>query len=247
MKRKVLVWLVLIAIFAAGTGAGAATSKMIEVYYNVNDIKINGESAMPSNPDNNPFIYNGTTYVPLRFVSQELGETVKWDGATKTITIGGPSEGAGTVGNGVQYLTYQQDHFQGQGKLGVDGRVIHSDWFSLAGSITSHEGKSYGTYLALGFNSTASKNVYYELAANNQYRTMTAELAIVDETKNRSGTGQVNIYADGRRVASETIQPGMRMKNLSVNVNDADVIKVEYVSMDGYPPSALLGNLQFNK
>ncbi len=35
-------------------------------------------------------ILNGSTMVPLRFVSEALGSTVKWDGATKSIDILGP-------------------------------------------------------------------------------------------------------------------------------------------------------------
>ena len=34
-----------------------------------------------------PEIINGRTYLPLRFVSENLGCTVEWDGTTKTITI----------------------------------------------------------------------------------------------------------------------------------------------------------------
>jgi hypothetical protein len=34
-----------------------------------------------------PYIENGTTLVPVRFVSEALGATVSWDGASKTVTI----------------------------------------------------------------------------------------------------------------------------------------------------------------
>lgn len=32
-------------------------------------------------------ITDGRTFVPLRFVSETLGSTIKWDGSTKTVTI----------------------------------------------------------------------------------------------------------------------------------------------------------------
>lgn len=35
-----------------------------------------------------PKIVNGNTLVPLRFVSESLGDAVKWDGATRSIVIG---------------------------------------------------------------------------------------------------------------------------------------------------------------
>ena len=34
-----------------------------------------------------PFIQNGSTFVPVRFVSEALGATVKWDNATQRVLI----------------------------------------------------------------------------------------------------------------------------------------------------------------
>ena len=34
-----------------------------------------------------PVIIDGRTFVPVRFVADELGATVAWDDATKTVTI----------------------------------------------------------------------------------------------------------------------------------------------------------------
>lgn len=41
----------------------------------------------PNNPSVTPIIINGRTYLPLRFVAENLGATVDWDSSTKTITI----------------------------------------------------------------------------------------------------------------------------------------------------------------
>jgi len=45
----------------------------------------------PSKPNVVPEIINGRTMLPLRFVAEALGCEVKWDDATKTITILFPS------------------------------------------------------------------------------------------------------------------------------------------------------------
>ena len=34
-----------------------------------------------------PFIVNGRTLVPIRFISETFGAQVNWDGNTKTVTI----------------------------------------------------------------------------------------------------------------------------------------------------------------
>ena len=34
-----------------------------------------------------PTIRNSSTFVPIRFISEQLGYNVAWDGATQTVTI----------------------------------------------------------------------------------------------------------------------------------------------------------------
>jgi len=41
----------------------------------------------PDNPKVVPEIINSRTMLPLRFVTENLGCDVQWDGSTKTITI----------------------------------------------------------------------------------------------------------------------------------------------------------------
>ncbi|MDP4133095.1 MAG: stalk domain-containing protein [Bacillota bacterium] len=46
--------------------------------------RVNGRRVMMAGA---PFIENGRTYIPLRFISESLGYKVTWDGATQTIGI----------------------------------------------------------------------------------------------------------------------------------------------------------------
>ena len=47
-----------------------------------------------------PFLIDGTTYLPLRPISEALGLTTNWDGATNTVTLtsGGFAEIAPPIG-----------------------------------------------------------------------------------------------------------------------------------------------------
>ncbi|HDL50413.1 MAG TPA: copper amine oxidase N-terminal domain-containing protein [Firmicutes bacterium] len=46
----------------------------------------------PNNPKVVPMIINGRTILPVRFVAENLGADILWDGATKTVTIIYPKE-----------------------------------------------------------------------------------------------------------------------------------------------------------
>lgn len=62
-------------------------SKTIKAFYQNIKINVNNKEIVPTNE---PFILSGTTFVPLRFVSDALDASVKWDGANNTITITKP-------------------------------------------------------------------------------------------------------------------------------------------------------------
>lgn len=45
-----------------------------------------------------PIFYNGTNYLPVRAIGELMGKVVNWDGATKTVSLGGVRTDAPTVG-----------------------------------------------------------------------------------------------------------------------------------------------------
>ncbi len=69
---------------------GAALERTtISVYQGVN-LYVNCTSYRAADINGNetkPFLYNGTTYVPLRAISAMLGATIDWDGAGKRVNI----------------------------------------------------------------------------------------------------------------------------------------------------------------
>lgn len=59
--------------------------KKITVAVNSVNLIVNGDKVSTDN-----FVYNGTTYVPLRTVSEKLGKEVNFNNTTKTVTISEP-------------------------------------------------------------------------------------------------------------------------------------------------------------
>lgn len=89
MKKRLTAVVMMFAVFLTTAFAANAYQKSITVDYNIN-LNINGKT--PTLTDVNgkqvqPFTYEGTTYVPIRAVANEMGASVGYDNATQTATI----------------------------------------------------------------------------------------------------------------------------------------------------------------
>jgi len=82
---------VLVAVLIFGGVAGAASrTETISVGYRDIRIVIDGEEFIPKDVNGNivePFVYEGSTFLPVRAISQALGKQVGWDDSTSTISI----------------------------------------------------------------------------------------------------------------------------------------------------------------
>ena len=77
-----------VAVFAA-TGV----TRQLTVQMGGMTIVIDGVKMAPRDVNNQPvepIVYNGTTYVPIRFISEVFNKSIKYVGATSTIFIGEP-------------------------------------------------------------------------------------------------------------------------------------------------------------
>ena len=77
MKKKIVLSLGLIVILVASIAIGAYAASDIKLWINGKEINTDIQ------------IVNGSSYVPLRVVSDNLGATIKWDGINRKITISG--------------------------------------------------------------------------------------------------------------------------------------------------------------
>ena len=77
-------------------GSAAATVGQKTVALDYNDIKVTLDGKRVTLVDANgkavePFAIDGTTYLPVRAVSDALGLEVGWDGATSTVILNAPT------------------------------------------------------------------------------------------------------------------------------------------------------------
>lgn len=77
----------------AGSALAATVTKQLTAYYNNIKISLNGSEVVPKDVKGNPvdpFIVDGTTYLPIRAIASALGLDVDWDGTTKTVVLTSP-------------------------------------------------------------------------------------------------------------------------------------------------------------
>lgn len=204
--------------------AGAAlVGKTIEVFSGVT-IYVDGVEMKPTDANGKPvdtFIYEGTTYVPLRAVSQSLGKNVNWDGATQSVYIGEqPGE--------KQYLTAVLEPYQ-------------SEYYS-APSFVSMAGQKYAHCIQLGADGVG----YATYNLNGKYNSLSFDAGIIDGAKLHDVT--LNIYLDGALAFSEDLRHEDLPRHFSVPLNGALQMKIELVRVTSSIWSSTygLGNIEIN-
>src|SRR5690554_5455786 len=106
-RIAMIVAVLMLTIAFSTTGFAAWMGKTIDVSYRNISIWVNGEMKQARDANGvvvEPFIYNGTTYVPIRGISQMLGYDVSFDQTNYRIDIKGSA-----TDPSLQYQLYLKD------------------------------------------------------------------------------------------------------------------------------------------
>ena len=93
MKKRiqgVFIGILIYSLILGCVSVAANLQKEIDITYRDIKLRIDGDEVIPRNAVGTvvePFIYDGTTYLPVRAVSEALGRNVNWDGETSTVII----------------------------------------------------------------------------------------------------------------------------------------------------------------
>lgn len=188
MKKRLqgLVAGVLIGALSTGSVAFAKVgTELIEAVYANVKIYIDGTLIDPKDVNGNkvePFIYNGTTYLPVRAVGEAFGKAVSYDGQTKSVYVGmNPNE-----------KTYLLDVCW---PYEMDGCYTclqsEGESFQMAGDKYSN-GLRFGQY---------SNYVYFNL--NGEYETMQMTVGRIDGSRMNDQT--ISFIVDGEVVGEVDI------------------------------------------
>ena len=82
MKKRILCLTFILTLLCGTLAFSSGYSKSITAYFSNIKVSLNGKTI---NFSNEPFIYGGNVYVPLRDVSESLGVNVAWDDRSNTV------------------------------------------------------------------------------------------------------------------------------------------------------------------
>jgi hypothetical protein len=248
MKKSIASFIAGAIIFST-VGVYAAGGNMIEVFYNVKDIKINMVSNMP---EQKPFIYNGTTYVPLRYVADSLGQDVGWDGKTQTIFIGEKlTESAVYPGNGIDYMGYQENDHNAHFYYSYEGNYEKEDNYynGVSRKIKDNVNSEYDKYIVLYHESYGSsdRSNHIDFPLNGQYKTFKAKIGLLGDTKDTTNEGTLEIIADDKVMETIDIKAGSFPEEVSVDLTGVNKITFKFYSVNTTSIGVGLFNAYFIK
>lgn len=185
----------------SGTETIKATYNNIKMYVNGKEISSTVE----------PFQINGTTYVPLRVVSESLGVDVNWDGSTNSIYLN-------TVGTGKPYPMEEMSQIQGTWKNTSITGYTRFEYII-------NPSKRY--LIGVGYDdssSTKSKPVVYDL--NGQYEKFTGTFSNNDFW---DAEYLMRVYGD-ERLLYESPNPIGKGVKVPVELDVKGVSKLKFVA-----------------
>ena len=192
-----------------GAFASGSVRKTLNVIYNNIKLVVDGKPVEfgkdSAGNQIEPFIYNGTTYLPVRAVGEALGKKVDWDGATRTVYIGQkPGE--------VSYMTETIQPYKNYGVRIYN--LDNSKKFSMAG-VGYNSGYSFGGHIT----------TYLLFNLNGEYSEISGTLGAIswDTTLTRD----LNIYLDGKLYKSISVDPNNLPEDITIPVDEVMQLKLE--------------------
>ncbi|WP_025785687.1 copper amine oxidase N-terminal domain-containing protein [Sporosarcina sp. D27] len=220
--KKFILGFVTAAMFFGGIGTYAATSSKIDVLWNVKAIKFDGVTKTPSNK---PFVYNGSTYVPLRFVGENLNKEVIWDKATQSVLINTKKSVQPKVtylGDTVKYMNYQESHSYNSAILVYNNKIdLQNGYYDIATS-KDNLGSVYKHFLVMDLYQTSGdqSNSLVEFPLNFKYNQFSTKLGLKDEYKNDRNTAIVDFLVDGEVIKSVELKAGDFPEDVTIGVKN---------------------------
>jgi len=193
-----------ISVFASGW-----VRQPIQVIYNNIKLVVDGKPIKfgkdSAGKQIEPFIYNGTTYLPVRAVGEALGKKVDWDGTTQTVYIGEkPGE-----------ISYMTETIEPYSNYYVDIYKLNNPKKFSMGGVEYKTGYKFGGY--------GTRYLMFNL--NGQYSEISGTLGVV--SWNYLQVRDLNIYLDGKLYKTISVNPNKLPEDITIPVKGVMQLKLE--------------------
>ncbi|MCD8180945.1 MAG: NPCBM/NEW2 domain-containing protein, partial [Firmicutes bacterium] len=198
------------AICASGIAYAKSATQTIEVTYD--NIKVYKDNVLCDLKDANgntiePFIYNGTTYMPVRGVASAVGMDVTWDGTNKGVYLWDEQ---------VASNTYLMDVCPP-----YENSINYKEYLPTSGNSFSMAGEKYSN----GFTLTAIADCYALFNLNGKYSSIELTVGCADSNSS-DATGTVSFIVDGELIKTVDIDTEMLPQKISIPLNYGLQMKV---------------------
>ncbi len=182
------------------------TTETIQALYKDIKIYVDGVKIDPKDANGNtvePFVYNGTTYLPVRAVGEAIGKQVTWDGATSSVYLG---EKPGDT----QYLSDICPPYDGY------WYDVHK---SSKGKFVTIGGKDYSNVVEIG----GGGHALFRL--DGKYKNLSFEIGRLDTRSSKDVT--MNIYLDGELALTKKLNGDDLPQKVNLDLKYALQMKIE--------------------
>lgn len=220
MKRtmfKRLAALGLCCMVATSVAFAANTiKKTITVEYSGIKLVVDGVEVTPKDANGavvEPFVYNGTTYLPVRAVGNAIGKQVGWDGTTQTVYLG-------EMPNARNWLMsvcppYESKSFSTEpASFKMDGNLYTHGFFC------NYWSSNYGLF-----------------NLNGKYDTLSCDIGHLDG--HATGSKQIEIYLDGELSQVIEIPSESLVKHFDIPLHNALQMKITVDCFVGFANAEL--------
>lgn len=203
--------LTLMLVSAVGVFASGQVSKNVKVIYSNIKLVVDGKPTEFGNDSAGnkiePFIYNGTTYLPVRAVGDAIGKKVDWDGGTQTVYLGKkPGE--------ISYMTEEIEPY--------DNYYVNIYKLNSSKKLNI-AGKEYDTaYLARNI---SQGKLQFNL--NSQYKNLNFDLGPSAKFDNNY-PGKLDIFLDNKLYKSYEVTSNSPIETININLNGVNQIRFEF-------------------
>lgn len=207
----------------------------IDVVYNNIKLEVNGiKTTMPKGVE--PFMYNGTTYLPVRAVAEALGEKVEYDKSKATVYVGSRTE---KMNDGsIDFYDFVEKvkplEYDWGGGVYATRTLSGNSYITIAGERVGFENALYskkpssvssigGTKYMLGGNYKAIKG---KIALPDEYNAQKGKVIIRDGDNNVIYEKGIDVNKDGKIVDFYADVVGHQTVRIEIENNDCVLLDV---------------------